>query len=212
MSLSSLPAELKLCILENIDDYFTLRNIVHSSPQFHQIYSARRQRLLSQVTIRHLAAKGCKVLSLADVAYYGTENDVGVAIDNPRFAAFFKTVCKQPSQEVVYQTSDSKLGYPLLKIDHSISLLRFVHVLPWKNDETPLVRHMGKAHRLNPGLAAIAQVGKDNRCKDAVVMFVGGYQDGGMEDSLIRLVWRGLNFWAWNETSITTLHCDDLKR
>ena len=205
MSLSTLPAELKIYILENIDDYSTLRNIVHASPQFHQIYSARRQKLLSQVTIRHLEQLGAIVLALSGLA------NAAKGTPDRKYAVYLEMMHLREPAEVVHYMKDSKFHQPILEIEHSLALLRYARITLWNQS-----CYFGKrrlTENRNPALAALVKSRLDEGRKLNQFLFIGGYPDGSMKDKLFRTQWRRGHIFEWQftETSVRTLHCEDLE-
>ena len=205
MSLSTLPAELKMYVLENIDDYPTLRSIVHVSSQFYQIYLSRRQKLLSQVTIRHLDSLGTIVLALSGLA--NTEEHTS----DRQYAVYLERIHLVEPATVVHYMKESKFHQPMLDIEHSLALLRYASIIPWKR-----TIHFGNSdltHNRNPALAALFKSRLEEGRKLKEFLFIGGYPDGSMKDKLFRTRWRGKYIleWEFTETSVRTLHYDDRK-
>ena len=205
MSLSTIPTELKMCILENIEDYSTLRNIVHASPQFHQIYSDCRQRLLSQVTIRYLEKMDIIVLALSGLAK--VEQDA----PDCKYAMYLEMLHLREPTEVVHYMRESNFHQPVLEIDHSLALLRYAGIIPWKRSS-----YFGKrrlTQNKNPALEALVKSRLDEGRSLAEFLFIGGYPDGSMKNKLFRSQWRrgGIFQWQFAETSVKTLHCEDLE-
>lgn len=48
-----MPVELRICILDNIPDFETLRSLVHASPAYHQTYVTAQREILQGLVHRH---------------------------------------------------------------------------------------------------------------------------------------------------------------
>ena len=70
--IDSLPVELRIQILDEIEDHPTLSALVHASPVIHKVYAAHRSKILPQMTLRTLKARGIvftKPIDWAEVCF-----------------------------------------------------------------------------------------------------------------------------------------------
>lgn len=67
-SIDSLPIELEIQILDEIEDISTLSALIHASPAIHKIYVAHRSKILPQITLRTLKARGIVFTTAIDWA------------------------------------------------------------------------------------------------------------------------------------------------
>lgn len=77
--LESMPAELKIALLQQMPDIDTLSTLNHASPVFHAVYLANREDILTKTTLRELSTKNQplnidELLKPASLCHFVTRN------------------------------------------------------------------------------------------------------------------------------------------
>lgn len=128
IGINSLPVELKIHILAAIEDLSTLSAIVHASSAFHKIYAAHRPKILTQITLGSLKARGIVFttpIQWAEVCFKtGKQYREPLREEQPLLLSAFQSINKRLQ-------SDSKTPM-VFDVQQCLCLLKIAHMLAFR--------------------------------------------------------------------------------
>ena len=128
--LESIPTELQIFILEHLPDTGTLSALVHASPVLHDVYRAKREGILTAVTIQELRTRDHQpflideILKPAAICHLVTSNKEV----NPNIDPNLKPALKA-CQAQAHASANTQF---ILSVDHCIALRTIVYYYGWQ--------------------------------------------------------------------------------